>query len=59
MPYQTREEEAAGLTTTLEVRRNERKENEERMDRQLIADAKDKGFRDCNEVFDYPGDSCD
>ena len=53
--YRTREEEAAGDLTVPRWRfdAHERKENEERIGRQKIADAKAKGFRDCNEIFDY------
>ena len=53
--YRTREEEAADLVVAVEVRGKERKEHQERIDRTQIAVAKDKGFRDCNEVFDFLG----
>ena len=38
-----------------EVRSKERKAAQERIDRTQIAIAKAKGFRDCNEVFDFLG----
>ena len=53
--YRTREEEAADLVVAVEVRGKERKAAQERIDRTQIAIAKDKGFRDCNEVFDFLG----
>ena len=53
--YRTREEEAADLVVAAEVRGKERKSEQERIDRTQIAVAKDKGFRDCNEVFDFLG----
>ena len=54
-PYRTREEEAADLVAAAEVRRKERKSAQERIDRTQIAVAKAKGFRNCNEVFDFLG----
>ena len=53
--YRTREEEAADQVVVATVRHNARKEHQEMIDRTQIAVAKDKGFRDCNEVFDFLG----
>ena len=54
-PYRTRAEETADLVAAAEVRGKEHKAAQERIDRTQIADAKDRGFRDCNEVFDMLG----
>ena len=54
-PYLSREQEAAGLVDVKKARRKERKAEQERIDRTQIAVAKGKGFRDCNEVFDFLG----
>ena len=53
--YRTREEEAADLVAAAEVRRKKRKVAQETIDRTQIAVAWAKGFKDCNEVFDFLG----